>query len=134
MSTTIRSFHLANGLTVEIKDHTVNYFGDYYKIQLTISCKIPVNEAHLASFRGRPHFDEIRHKLGAVSEYRREIEKAGVYAKDLESTKSHLMDSFENHALIYFEREDFPELFTKKKFTEIEEELLKEKRQGEDGK
>lgn len=133
MSTVIRSWHFANGLVVEMKDETANYFGDYYNIKLALYCRVPVEEAYLVPFTTRPYYDEVGRMLGPANEYRREIVKAGVAARDVEATKAYLIDSFEKNALIYFERDDFPLLFTRKKFADIEEELLKNKRREEDG-
>ncbi|MGD0230785.1 MAG: hypothetical protein ABSC19_10560 [Syntrophorhabdales bacterium] len=38
MSILIRTWHLANGLKVEILDDTVSYYGDYSTVKLTIRC------------------------------------------------------------------------------------------------
>ncbi len=133
MTATIRSWHFANGLVAEMKDETFNYFGDYHNIKLVIYCRIPVQEAYLDPFRDRLYYHEVRKMLDGANEYRREIVKAGVAGKDLDATKSFLIDSFEKNALIYFERDDFPRLFTEKKFLELEEELTKKKRREENG-
>jgi hypothetical protein len=128
MATLIRSWELENGLTVQIIDDTVNYYGDYYNVKLTIRCMVLVKEEYLASFTAQPDFQKIREMLPTTVEYRREIVKAGVAGGKLLGTKTHLMESFEKNALCYFERRDFGERFVQKKFTELQEELRKKER------
>jgi hypothetical protein len=128
----MRSWHLANGLIVEVVDDTVNYYGDYYNVKLTIKSRVAVKSEYLAPLGQNPHFEKITGMLGPVAEYRREIVKAGVSGKELLASKNHLVDRFEENALVYFEREDFPEKFVRKRFAEIEEELKKERHRNND--
>ncbi len=128
--TLIRSWNLGNSLVVEVEDESVNYYGDYYNIKLTIRCRIGVERTHLDPFRDNPRFEKATRILGPVAEYRREIIKAGVPGKDLLKTKSYLLEKFEENALSYFEREDFAMKLVRKQLAEIIEGLEKQERTG----
>jgi hypothetical protein len=124
----IRTWHLANGLTVEIFDHAVSYYGDNSTIKLAICCNVEVKKEYVRPFEAHPHYGKIVEALGDVAGYRREIVKAGVPARHLSAMKKFLVEKFEENALAYFEREDFPEKYVARTFTEIAEELLKKDR------
>lgn len=128
MSTIVRSWSLANGLTVEVEDDTVNYYGDYYNVRLIIRCPVAVKREHLESSKENPHFDRVVALLGSLAEYRREIVKAGVAGRDVAGVKEYLLQQFEDNALPYFEHEVFPERLVQKRFVEIAEGLSKKDR------
>jgi hypothetical protein len=128
MSIIIRSWRLANGLTVEVEDDTVNYYGDYYNVRLVIRCPVPVKPDHLESSKENPYFDRVVALLGSLAEYRREIVKAGVPGRDVAAVKEYLLQQFEDNALPYFEHEVFPERLVQKRFIEILEGLSKKDR------
>ncbi len=129
----IRTWTLANGLQVEIFDHAVSYYGDHATIKLTICCNIEVRQEYIEAFKTHPRRDEIAKTLGGVARYQREILKAGVPAKHLSAMKTFLVEKFEENALGYFERDDFPRKFVAKRFTEIADELAKKERSGNGG-
>jgi hypothetical protein len=128
MSLLLRTWHLANGLKVEIIDDTVNYYSDYSTVKLTIRCVIGVRQEYLLPFRDRPDYGEVADVLSDAAEYRREIVKVGVPGKNLSAVKGFLVGQFEENALGYFERDDFPERFVRKRFTDLAEELSKKSR------
>jgi hypothetical protein len=130
MAIPMRTWHLANGLVVEVLDETVNYYGDYYNVKLTIICPVAVGTGDLEDLEGTPRFGEVKALLGPSVEYRREIIKAGVAGKDLVVLKNRLVDAFEETALPYFEREDFAAKLVKKRFADVEEDLEKRDRAG----
>ncbi len=121
----IRTWHLANGLKVEILDDAVNYYADASTIKLTICCNVEVKKEYLRSFERHPYYGKIMEALGEATAYRREIVKAGVPARQLSAMKKFLVDKFEENALAYFEREDFPEKYVAKRFAEVAEEFGK---------
>ena len=123
MSPVIRSWCLANGLTVVVEDDTRNYYGDYYNVRLTIRCQIGVKPEYLKSSRNNPLYDRVVATLGPLAEYRREIVKAGVAGRNLSGVKEYLLQKFEESALPYFEREVLQERFVRKRFDEIAKEL-----------
>ncbi len=125
MSVLIRTWHLANGLKVEILDHAVSYYAEASTIKLTICCDVEVKKEYLRPFEGQPHYEQIVEALGNTAAYRREIVKAGVPARQLSTMKKFLVDRFEMNALAYFEREDFPEKYIAKRFTETAGEFTK---------
>ena len=124
----IRTWHLANGLKVEIFDHAVSYYADNSTIKLVICCDVEVKKEYLRPFETHPHYEKIMETLGDVAAYRREIVKAGVPAKHLPAMKRFLVERFEENALAYFEREDFPEKYLSKRFTEVAGEFTKKDR------
>ena len=124
----IRTWHLANGLKVEIFDHAVSYYADNSTIKLVICCDVEVKKEYLRPFETHPHYEKIMKTLGDVAAYRREIVKAGVPAKHLPAMKRFLVERFEENALVYFEREDFPARYVCKRFGEIAGELEKKDR------
>ena len=128
MSLTIRSWHLANGLTILVDDDTVNYYADYYNVHLSIRCQVAVKPKYLKAFKDNPHYDRAVSSLGLLTEYRREIVKAGVPGPDVAAVKEYLLQKFEETAVPYFEKEVFPERFVQKRFVEITEELSKRNR------
>lgn len=124
----IRTWHLANGLKVEIFDHAVSYYADNSTIKLAICCDVEVKKEYLRPFETHPHYENIMKTLGDVAAYRREIVKAGVPAKHLPAMKRFLVERFEENVLVYFEREDFPARYVCKRFGEIAGELEKKDR------
>jgi hypothetical protein len=124
----IRTWHLANGLKVEIFDHAVSYYADNSTIKLVICCDVEVKKEYLRPFETHPHYEKIMETLGDVAAYRREIVKAGVPAKHLPAMKRFFVERFEENALAYFEREDFPARYICKRFGEIAGELTKKDR------
>lgn len=125
MAGTTRTWTLSNGLTVEALDESVNYFGDFYNMKLTIVGKVTIDPRYLADFRENPHYGEVVKTLGPEIEYRREITKAGVSGVDLSPIRESALDGFEKNALPYMERADFAERLVRKRFGEIEKELEK---------
>jgi hypothetical protein len=125
MATILRSWRLANGLTVVAEDDSVNYYGDYHNIRLTIRCPVTVKPEYLAPLKENPHYDKALALLGPVTEYRRDIVKAGVPGKDLTAVREHLLQKFEETALPYFEREVFSERLVQKRFAEVAKEVSK---------
>ncbi len=104
-------------------DDTKRLFGNYFRVRLVIASKIPVKDEYLADFKDNPLYDQITGKLLPSTQYRREIVKTGVEEGSLAEEKAHLVKKFEESALIYFEREDFPAKFVRKQFLELEKEL-----------
>ena len=132
MALLIRTWHLANGLKVEILDETVGCYGDYSSIKLIVRCGIAVRDEYLRAFLDHPRYSRVVEVLGKGVEYRREISKSGVPARNLSAVKSFLVERFEENALGYFEREDFPEKFVCRRFMEIAEEIEKREGRGRD--
>jgi hypothetical protein len=125
MAIPIQTWHLANGLIIEISDESVNYFGDYFSLKIIVKCDMTVQPAYVEAFSASARYQQVLGLLGPKAEYRREITKPGVFAKDLLGVKAAVIESFEKNALPYFERADFAEKFVRKRFAEIEEELSK---------
>ena len=96
---------LANGLTLNLYDHTSRYYGDFYLVKLELVCKID-----LESLAGKIPIsrEELDHFLGEKVVYRRFLEQMGVPATEIERVKERLVADFERHSLAYFSEESFP--------------------------
>ncbi len=124
MATIIRTWRLPNGLTVEVEDNSVNYYADYYHIKLVVRCRIAVRAAYMKTLEGSPSYGRVVETMGRSVDYYREIVRAGVAGRDVASVKGTLLQAFVETALPYFGREDFGEKFVRKRFAEVEKDLI----------
>ena len=125
MSLIIRSWHLANGLTVTVEDDTINYYGDYYNMRLSIRCRVEVKPEYLGSSRETTLTRPGGGDAGSFGRVPPEIVKAGIPGRDLAASGEDLLQKFAETALPYFERKVFPERFVQKRFDEVVQELSK---------
>jgi hypothetical protein len=123
MSSPIGTWRLGNGLSVEMIDETKLLSGTYYQVKLVIVSKIRIKDEYLTGLRDNPRYNQIVKRLSPSTQYRREIVKTGVEERTLLEEKTRLIKTFEENALIYFEREDFPAKYVQKQFLELEKEL-----------
>lgn len=97
----LKTLKLANGLTVNMYDQTKVYFGDYYRVKVTVICAFE----DLADATGLSFPDN---NLRAVS-YTRTLEKMGVPAGDVERAIRTLLDDFYLNSLPYISSQEFPQ-------------------------
>jgi len=128
MTAVIRTWHLIRGLIVQVEDESRNYYGDYHNVRLVIRCRIAVKVELLKGVEKNPSYARVVEAMGPSIEYLRVVGKAGVAGKDVSSVKEALLASFEETALPYFDREDFEEKFVRKRFDEIEKDLIRRDR------
>ena len=128
MTAVIRTWHLIRGLIVQVEDESRNYYGDYHNVRLVIRCRIAVKAELLKGVEKNPSYARVVEAMGPSIEYLRVVGKAGVAGKDVSSVKEALLASFEETALPYFDREDFEEKFVRKRFDEIEKDLIRRDR------
>ena len=100
-------------------------------MRLFIRCPVAVKPGYLESSKESPYYDRVVATLGPVTEYRREIVKAGVAGRDVAAVKEHVLRKFEENALPYFEAEKFSERLVQKRFAEVAEKLSKKERSGD---
>ena len=105
MNNLIRELHLPNGLTVSFFDHTRQYFGDFHRVKMEITCKIPVLPDY---FEDRMAFDEAGALLGDEVVYTRIQEQMGVPSTEIEKVLNRLVTNFMEHSLTYFASARFP--------------------------
>lgn len=103
---------LDNGLVVEARDFSRRYFGDYHKVILEVTCRLPLAIAH---FSDHPCPEQAmqgtRDILGDVPQSTTHLERMGVAGESLEDVRAALLHSFVNHALPYMRRPDYPPHF-----------------------
>jgi hypothetical protein len=128
MAAVIRTWHLIRGLIVEVEDESRNYYGDYHNVRLVIRCRIAVKAELLKGMEEMPSYARVVEAMGPSIEYLRVVGRAGVAGKDVSSVKEALLASFEETALPYFDREGFEEKFVRKRFDEIEKDLIRRDR------
>jgi len=133
MAAVIRTWRLIKGLIVEVEDESRNYYGDYHHVRLVIRCRIAVRAEHLKGVEKNPSYARAVEAMGPFVEYLRVVGRAGVVGKDVPSVKEALLRSFEETALPYFDREGFEEKFVRKRFDEIEKDLIGRDRDGQGG-
>jgi len=131
MAVVIRTWRLRKGLVVEVEDESRNYYGDYHNVRLVIRCRIAVKAALLKGVEKNPSYSRVVEAMGPSIEYLRVVGRAGVAGKDVSSVKETLLSSFEETALPYFDREGFEGKFVRKRFDEIEKDLIRRDRDGQ---
>lgn len=112
----IKEFILANGLKVEIFDTTFRYFGGYFTVQLKLKSAVTVREEY---FDTKEEFTNAKRLLGEYQYYERNIERRGVFEKDLENVKAELMSFFEENSMTYLKSPNFLKKFIRKKYKEM---------------
>ena len=97
---------LDSGLTVNLFDHTIRYYGDFHLVKLELVCEID-----LADMSGKISVsgEELARFLGESVRYHRFLEKTGVPGTEIERAKERLVADFEHHSLAYFSKQSFPE-------------------------
>ncbi len=123
MAETLKTWWLNNGLVLEILDESICYGADSWTIKLIVKSAIAVKTEYLTDLEDDLHYLEILSMLLPTTEYRREIIKNGVKAKDVSKEKHFLLDAFEKDVLRYFEMKEFPERYVRKLYKELEKKL-----------
>jgi hypothetical protein len=123
MAEILKTWWLSNGVVVEIIDESMETFKDSWTIKLVVKGTIEVKTPYIDDFEEEHDHLEILSMVLPTAQYRRDIVKAGVKAHKVAAEKIFLLDAFEKEALIYFEREDFPERYVRKLYKELEKGL-----------
>lgn len=131
MAAVIRTWRLDKGLIVEVEDESRNYYGDYHNVKLVIRCRVAVRAELLKGLEKSPSYARVVEVMGPSVEYLRVVGRAGVAGKDVPSVKDGLLAGFEENALPYFDRGGFEEKFVRKRFDEVEKDLLRRERDGQ---
>jgi hypothetical protein len=123
MAEVLKTWWLTNGVVIEIVDESMETSRDSWTIKLNVKGTIEVKTKYVDDFEEEPDYLEILSMLLPTAQYRRDIVKAGVKANKAAVEKTFLLDAFEKEALVYFEREDFPERYVRKLYKELEKGL-----------
>jgi hypothetical protein len=101
----IHTEQLVNGLELVIEDQTRNYFGDYYRVSLAITARMPLERIIGLT-------DDERHAaagiFGTTLHYARKLERMGVESAELTSVKSELLHGFTRTTFPYLNAPTFP--------------------------
>jgi hypothetical protein len=119
MAEILKTWWLTNGVVVEITDETTQTSPDSWAIKLAVKGTIEVEKAYVDDFEEEPDYLEILSMILPTTEYRRNIVKVGVKTGKIAAEKTFLVNAFEKEALVYFEREDFPERYVRNLYKEI---------------
>ena len=106
MEQLIREESLANGLSLRFVNRTRLYFGDYYRVIVEVTCRIPVEAAYLTD---HAELAAARSTFGETVLYRRTLEQMGVPSTEIARVADRLVDAFMDHSLSYFAAPHFPE-------------------------
>ena len=123
MADVLKTWWLTNGVTVEITDETKQTSPDFWMIKLAVKATIEVKTTYVENFEESPDYLEILSMILPTTEYRRDIIKEGVKAEKITAEKTFLIDAFEKEALVYFDREDFPERYVRNLYKELEKKV-----------
>ena len=123
MAEILKTWWLPNGVVVEIIDESIKDSKDSWTIKLAIKGTIEVKTTYVDDFEEEPDYLEILSMVFPTAQYRRDIVKTGVKANKVAAEKTFILDAFEKDALVYFEREDFPERYVRKLYKELEKGL-----------
>ena len=123
MAETLKTWWLTNGVVVEIIRRINGDSKDSWTIKLAVKGTIEVKTTYVDDFEEEHDYLEILSMILPTAQYRRDIVKAGVKANKVAAEKTFLLDAFEKEALVYFEREDFPERYVRKLYKELEKGL-----------
>lgn len=117
-----REIHLENGLTVRVFDSTKHYFGDYYRVILTIVCEVPVANG---GFTTPEELEEARCLVGDWAVYRRTLQQMGVPSTEIPRARERLIADFVEHSLPYFAAADFPHKLVRREFSKLRAKLAR---------
>ena len=123
MAEVLKTWWLTNGVVVEITDESIQNSRDSWTIKLAVKGTIEVKTAYVNDFEEEPDYLEILSMIIPTTEYRRDIVKDGVKANKITGEKTFLLDAFEKEALVYFDREDFPERYVRNLYKELEKKV-----------
>jgi len=109
MKKLIRAERLDNGLVVEFYDRSNRYFGDYHRVCLEVSCRIPLTvELFNSSADPAGTLQQAMGLFGAEAVFSRRLEKMGVEGDAVEQARAELTDSFLRTTVAYLGSSDFP--------------------------
>ncbi len=123
MAEVLKNWWFPNGVVVQITDESIQNSKDSWTIKLAVKGTIEVKTTYIDDFEEDPDYLEILSMILPTALYRRDIVKASVKANRAAAERAFLLDAFEKEALVYFEREDFPERYVRRLYKELEKGL-----------
>ncbi|WP_052464678.1 hypothetical protein [Geoalkalibacter subterraneus] len=100
---------LNNGLIVEVQDLTHRYYGDYHKVTLDVTLRVPL-VGGLFSDQDHPGeaLEKARRILGDEARSVQRLERMGVPSDMVETIRTRLWESYQRSSFGYFQRPDYP--------------------------
>jgi len=123
MAETLKTWWLPNGVVVEIIDESIQNSKDSWTVKLVVKGTIEVKTRYVDDFEEERDYLEILSMILPTAQYHRDIVKVGAKANKVAAEKTFILDAFEQDALVYFEREDFPERYVRRLYKELEKGL-----------
>jgi len=123
MAETLKTWWLPNGVVVEIIDESIQNSKDSWMVKLAVKGTIEVKTKYVDDFEEEHDYLEILSMILPTAQYHRDIVKVGVRANKVAAEKTFILNAFEKDALVYFEREDFPERYVRRLYKELEKGL-----------
>ena len=106
---------LENGVVVEFFDRSNRYFGDYHRICIDVSCRIPLSaEIFGTAGDAEDKVRKARSVLGDEAIYRRTLDRMGVAGAEVEETRQRMLDEFSRSNFPYLGSSEFPARFVAK--------------------
>jgi hypothetical protein len=113
----IETIPLANGLTVEIRDLSRPIAADTTKVELLFSVAVPLQREDCDC---PAHYELIRKVWGESPRFEYRGTRSFVRNTNVERAARELREAFQQDALSYLARPDFPRRFVRAKYREIE--------------
>ncbi|MDY6847905.1 MAG: hypothetical protein SV239_02055 [Thermodesulfobacteriota bacterium] len=106
---------LNNGLIVEVQDLTHRYYGDYHKVTLEVTLRVPL-AGGLFSDQNHPGeaLEKARRILGNEARFVQRLERMGVPGDMVETIRRRLWESYHRSSFGYFKRPDYPAKLVRK--------------------
>lgn len=119
MAKIIYQDELNNGLQLLVEDQSNRYFGDYHRLRLFVSCRVPVRaEYFTAETNPEQAAAEAVKILGTEVVYEKPLERMGVAGGELATIRQQVLDDFLSINRDYLARADFPAKFLALKLRE----------------
>lgn len=121
----IKQWTLDNGLVLEVRDESSQYYAEFWNLKVVIRGTVKVQREHLQALRpSNPSEQEAKEalSLGTVVTYLRELTRTGVREAEKEKIIQRLLGSFEENALPYLQYPSFPEKLVRTQWKKMIEE------------
>jgi len=129
----LKELPLDNGLMLEVRNESSNYYADFWNLKVVIRGKVRVASDHLQSIiPSNPSEQEAKQAVGSKVAYHRELTRIGVRNAEQEATIQKLLGSFEENSLPYLEHPSFPEKMVRIQWKKLAEEIKGKRRKNDE--
>jgi hypothetical protein len=129
----LKELTLDNGLVLEVRDESFNYYANFWNLKIVISGTVKVKPAYLeAIFPANPYEQKAKRALGGEVAYHRELTRIGVREAAKEATIQRLLGSFKENSLPYLGHPCFPERMVISHWKRLVDEIKGKKRKSDE--